>query len=69
MPKKQSNTWTVLKSGVRKNGNWYASEYPTGWYFVFGKSSDNYGEHHVDYKCLGPFKSYEAGLKVWEKEQ
>jgi len=36
---KKSNIWETLKNGIKRNGNWYASQYPTGWYFVYGTSS------------------------------
>ncbi len=71
MPKKKA-TWDILKSGVRRNGNWYASVYSTGWYFVHMATLGKvYGETKgsEDFKKLGPFKTFEDGLKAWEKEK
>jgi len=44
--------WTMLKSGVQKNGKWYCGEYPTGWY-VWNASGET----------KGPFKTFELACK------
>jgi phage terminase large subunit-like protein len=46
-----------MKSGAVRNGHWYASQYPTGWYIV-----------SADHENMGPFKSFEEGRKAWEKK-
>jgi len=51
-----NETWEATKSGGYKLGNWYASPYITGWYFV--------SANHVN---MGPYKSFEDGLKEWKK--
>jgi len=52
--------WSVIKSGVRVNGDWYANDqYVKGWYF-YNKS------HSI---VLGPFKTFEEGLPLWEKQK
>jgi hypothetical protein len=48
--------WTATKSGSFKNGDWFATPYTKGWYFVA-----------VYQTTLGPFKSFEDGLKEWTK--
>jgi hypothetical protein len=71
MPKKKA-TWEMLKTGVRRNGSWYASAYSTGWYFVrMAVLGSEYGttKGTEGFKKLGPFKTFEDGLKSWEKEK
>lgn len=50
--------WAVLKSGAMKHrdGKWYASPFLDGWFFYSNPPDKN----------LGPFKSFEDGLKVWK---
>lgn len=48
--------WEAMKSGSFKNGVWYATQYPTGWYFVA-----------ADHNTIGPYKSFEEGVKEWTK--
>jgi hypothetical protein len=52
--------WETLKSGVRRHrdGEWYAGSYSTGWYFW---------DREQRHKMLGPFRSFEDGLKEWGK--
>lgn len=52
-----SPEWITLQSGVLRHCDekWYASAYPTGWYFYTSSYDNN----------LGPFKSFEDGLKKW----
>ena len=56
----ESPEWSVLKSGAMKHrdGKWYASPYSTGWFFYTGAFDGN----------LGPYKSFEDGLKEWHKK-
>jgi hypothetical protein len=67
--------WTTNKNGALNNGNWYASRYPTGWYFVTqtaGSASankENYGGSIQKHICLGPFITFDEGLKVWSANQ
>jgi hypothetical protein len=50
--------WEAMKSGSFKNGIWYATPYPTGWYFV--------AQNH---ETMGPYKSFEEGVKEWSKSK
>ena len=56
----ESPEWNVLKSGAmkHKDGKWYASAYGDGWFFYTGAFDGS----------LGPFKSFEDGLKDWSKK-
>jgi hypothetical protein len=49
----------ALKSGVlvHRGGKWYASLYGTGWFFYKATLDGQ----------LGPFKTFEEGLKVWKE--
>ena len=55
---KETAEWTSLKSGAMKHldGKWYASLYSDGWYF-YNTAFDN---------ILGPYKTFEEGLKSWK---
>lgn len=55
-PKPKPGGWETLKSGALRNGNWFASAYESGWYFV-----------SMEHKTLGPFKTFEDGVKEWSK--
>lgn len=63
-PKVKSAGWIVLKSGAMRNRKtgWYAARYVTGWWFY----PAHYGTHD---RILGPYKTFEAGLKIWETQQ
>jgi hypothetical protein len=69
---KKTDTWEVLKSGVRKNGDWYACQYVTGWYFVVAVPHDSkgtgYDKTNTTTNFIGPFKTFEEGLKEWKKQ-
>lgn len=56
--KKEVSDWETLKSGAMKHcdGEWWASSYLDGWFF-YNRSFDN---------ILGPFKTFEDGLKKWK---
>lgn len=72
MAKKKSVEWETLKSGARKGpGNWFASQYSTGWYFVFSDTTASYNPKSKlsgEFKQLGPFKTFAEGLTEWEKK-
>ena len=50
--------WEAMKSGGYKNGDWYASPYMTGWYFV-----------SAGHENMGPFPSFDAGVVAWKKRK
>lgn len=56
----ESPEWTVLKSGAmkHKDGVWYASPYAPGWFFYNNTFNDS----------IGPYKSFEDGLKEVQKK-
>ena len=65
-PKKGKKTqdlpdWMTLKSGAirHKDGKWYAGQYADGWFFYNRTFDGN----------LGPFKSFEEGLKTWKSHE
>lgn len=69
--KKVPETWDTLKSGVRKNGDWYACLYPTGWYFVVAipcEKGTGYSKTNTITSWIGPFKTFEEGVKEWKKQ-
>ena len=51
--------WTITKSGAKahSSGHWWACAYVDGWFFYNRTFLDN----------LGPYKTFEAGLKDWDK--
>jgi hypothetical protein len=68
----QSTLWVVLKSGALRNGDWFASQYMTGWYFVCSTSSAAYKPSStaaVLHNNLGPFTSFEEGVTAWKLVQ
>jgi hypothetical protein len=48
--------WVALKSGSLQNGIWFATHYPTGWFFVSANQT-----------TLGPYTTFQDGLKEWTK--
>jgi hypothetical protein len=67
--------WTSLKSGAmrHRDGKWYASLYADGWFFYHfimikeGVSKDSYSKTcSAPDGHIGPFKSFEDGLKTWK---
>ncbi len=52
--------WEAMKSGTfhHAKSGWYGKEYLSGWYF-YTPNHDN----------LGPFKTFEDGLKEWKKHK
>jgi hypothetical protein len=55
---KEAPEWMALKSGAMKHrdGVWYAFPFLDGWFFYTNPPDKN----------LGPFKSFEDGLRVWK---
>jgi len=45
--------WATLKSGVRRNGDWFIAQYPKGFYLYGGKP----------YKSFGLFDSFTEAVK------
>lgn len=58
--KETPSEWESLKSGAMKHSSgWYANEYLNGWYFYTNSVE----------VTLGPYKTFQEGLKDWKKQQ